>query len=277
MVRYIALALLALIPVGSGPLLAHGAPDDPYARYLGNEGILIAHGETKVLFDAFYAKSFGRYALIPDDMRQELMNGTPPYDGIDAVFVSHIHGDHFSPGPMLAYLKTQPTVRLFAPEDVIPPLRDAGAGEDIIVRITSVTVTPGDPAERFSLDGIEIDVVAVPHSGGARMADVCNLAFRVTVDGTATVIHLGDADPDERHYKPLKGHLAEKALDAAFPPYWFYSSPQGWKILGEYFNARQTIGIHVPAEAKGNGNAWRARLIGDLFTDPGETRSLKVE
>ncbi len=33
-------------------------------------------------------------------------------------------------------------------------------------------------------------------------------------------------------------------------------------------------GIHVPADSVGDGDAWRKRFGGDLFTDPGERRTV---
>ena len=48
----------------------------------------------------------------------------------------------------------------------------------------------------------------------------------------------------------------------------------GRRILDERIKADQVIGIHVPARAQGQGDAWRDQLKGDLFTDPGEARAV---
>ena len=79
-------------------------PKTIISRHTTNEGILVSACGSKILFDAFYEDSYGQYLLVPDEIRAALMSGEPPYDDIDAVFVSHVHGDHFSPAPTLAYL-----------------------------------------------------------------------------------------------------------------------------------------------------------------------------
>ena len=47
-------------------LLADAWAHDSQALYLGNEGVLITHGDDKVLFDAFYAEAHGLYVLVPE-------------------------------------------------------------------------------------------------------------------------------------------------------------------------------------------------------------------
>jgi hypothetical protein len=49
----------------------------------------------------------------------------------------------------------------------------------------------------------------------------------------------------------------------------------GRAILNDLIRAKRTIGVHVPASAKGRGDETRRELGGDLFTDPGETRKIE--
>ena len=67
---------------------AFAADEAPRAHYLANEGVLITNGEVKVLFDPLFDNSYGLYQLLPTDMQEALFAGTPPYDGIDAIFIS---------------------------------------------------------------------------------------------------------------------------------------------------------------------------------------------
>ena len=39
-----------------------------------------------------------------------LLCSLSPWDGIDAVFISHHHGDHFDPATILELLRTQQTI-----------------------------------------------------------------------------------------------------------------------------------------------------------------------
>ena len=254
--------------------LAALAHDHATARYLGNEGVLIVHGETKVLFDAFYAESYGQYALVPDGVSDAMIEGAPPFDGIDAVFVSHVHGDHFSPGPTIEYLRAKERVVLFAPEQVRQAMLDSGvdAGDPIMTRVRAINLTPEDEGVEIGFDNLKIDVVSVPHAGDR--PQIQNYAWRVTLGEGATVIHLGDADPNVANFSRHQAHFDRQETNTAFPPYWFVGHEDGELILSDIIRAKQAIGIHVPARAAGNGDAWRERAGGDLFTDPGETRTI---
>lgn len=249
------------------------------ARYLGNEGVLVEHGDVKVVFDAFYANSYDRYVLVAPETSASLQAGNPPFDSVDAVFVSHIHGDHFSVEPTLAYLRAQPTVKLFASTQVVDALKRAASGDDdpLLQQLNPIDLQPGSPPLSLSLGAVEIDVVAIPHSGGARMADVSNLAFRVTLHGGPTVLHMGDADANDAHYAPLQDHWDARTTHIAFPPYWFFANKAGEFIMKQRIRARHNVGIHVPSEAIGNGAWWREKAKGDLFTDPGEVRVIPYQ
>lgn len=254
------------------------AAHDPAARatYLGNEGVMVARGDVKILFDAFYAESYGEYALVPKAINEAMMSGAPPYDGIDAVFVSHVHGDHFSPEPAIAYLRAQRHVLLYGSQQIYDAIVETGVAPDdpLMDRVIAHDLAPADSPESIDLDGLQIDVVAIPHAGGAQTAHIQNLVWRVTLDAKTTVIHLGDAGAVPENFARHEDHFAARKTHAAFPPYWFFGDEEGEAILTNYINADQSIGVHVPARAVGAGDEWRARAGGDLFTDPGETRKI---
>lgn len=265
--RTILLSIAACIFAGDAE-----AHDPSRALYLGNEGVMVARGDTKILFDAFYADTYGTYLTVPDAIRAALMKGYPPYDGVDAVFVSHVHGDHFSPAPMLDYLRAQVAVRLYAPQQVVDALVAAGLDAETGARVHAVDLRPESAAVSVAFGELEIEVVSLPHAG--ELKDVLNYSWRVTLDDETTVIHFGDAGSVEKNFARHKDHFAARPHDAAFPPYWWFGEQSGRAILEKYVRAKQTIGVHVPAEAKGRGDAARAEFGGDVFTDPGESREI---
>ncbi len=263
--------LLALLLLSSAAL-AH----DPAGRatYLGNEGVLVTRGQTKVLFDAFYNNSYGQYTLVPLVIAKAMLKGEAPYDGIDAIFVSHVHGDHFSAGPTVEYMRAHPQVPLYGSVQIKDALaEEAGADDPLLARVIAVDLAPTDAPRSFSIGELSIDVVAIPHAGDR--PEIQNLAWRVTLDEQTTVIHFGDAGTVAEHFDRHAEHFAKRRASAAFPPYWFYADEAGKAIIEAHFNADQVIGVHVPAAATGHGDAARARFGGDLFTDPGESRELQ--
>lgn len=273
-----ACALLACLLWTLAPASAHEAPAT--ARYIANEGVLVSHGDTRVLFDPLFNESFGEYRVPPEDIRLALMDGEPPWDGIDAVFVSHYHDDHFKPSDVADYLRAQPGVRLYAPAQAAAALIETvGDERTVLERITTVRLAYGDPPRRFDLPGLVIEAVRIPHSGWpSRLLDVENLAWRITLDGGPTVLHLGDADTSDRHFAQDAGFWAQRKLHLAMPPYWYFLSSNGLAVLEERLRPEHAVGIHVPVsvaeEPAGREDALRHA---DLFTKPGELRVIPHE
>ncbi len=253
------------------------AHDHATATYLGNEGVLVSHGDTKILFDAFYAEGFRNYTLVPDDIASAMLKGEPPYDGVDAIFVSHVHGDHFTAAPAIAYLRAHPSVELYGSVQVKEAILKAGIAQDdpVMARIHGYDIAPEHDPVVFDMGGLMIDVVAVPHTGN--WTNIQNFAWRVTLDDKATVMHLGDADPVVSNFSRHMEHFKKRKTNTAFPPYWFIGDKNGKIILDDIIGADQAIGIHVPKRAYGKGDEWRKNAGGDLYTDPGETRTIPDE
>ncbi len=108
------------------------------------------------------------------------------------------------------------------------------------------------------------------------MTDIENIAFRVTLDQTVTVLHLGDADPNPAHFLGNPDHWEDHRLNLALPPYWFFVSKGGYYTLTEYLKPDHAIGIHVPTSMP-KDPAQRPDEIRefDLFTIPGESRTIE--
>jgi L-ascorbate metabolism protein UlaG (beta-lactamase superfamily) len=269
---------LLTVAIGQ-PAIAHDA--DARAHYLANEGIMVTHGETKVLFDPLFNESFGQYRLVPDDMRRALFAGEPPWDGVDAVFVSHYHDDHFSPRDMLELLRKRESIRLYAPAQAVAALREVSATDDegLFARVTSVALEYGDTPQRVGIPGLLIEAVRVPHSGWPdSQTHVENIAWRVTLDDHTTVLHLGDADTKDLHFAKHDQYWDQRMPHMAFPPYWYFLSDNGLKVLRERLRPAHSVGIHVPVTIPENAAEREPRLQDvDLFTRPGETREIPHE
>ena len=270
---FVRIGLIVLLLSAGLRLTAHELPEGE-ARYLGNEGVMVSVAGHKVLLDAFYSQSFATYTLVPDRLMADMINGRPPYHDVAAVFISHVHGDHFSVAPLLKFLEAQPQVQVFAPAQVYERLQAAGVSAQVLARIQAFDLAPGDAPRSVAFAGLEIDVAALPHAGGERMAEVRNLIYRVSLDAQHTFVHLGDAAAQREGFAALEAFWSARDVDTAFPPYWFFADPSGRNLIDEFVAADQVIAIHVPAAARGQGDEWRARLEVDLFTDPGEFRRL---
>ena len=248
---------------------------DAVIRYLANEGVMFSVGETAVLFDPLYSNGFGRYQMVPDDMRAAIFAGESPFDTVSAVFVSHHHGDHFSAEDMLRLLRARDAITLYAPMQAVSAVRALAGADDqsALDRMVGLDLEYGDSPVTIEADGIRIEAVHVPHAGWpTARTDVQNIAFRVTIGDGNTVLHMGDADARTVHFESDADYWEERSVDVALPPYWYFLSDDGIEVLEDRMDVIQAIGIHVPAEFANPANVPEELLMYELFTDPGEGR-----
>ncbi len=253
-----------------------GGQETSTVRYLANEGVMITHGDTRILFDPLFTDSYGQYQMVPQNMLDAIFAGAAPFDGVDAVFISHFHGDHFSASEVIRLLQVRQEIPLYAPAQAVAEMRQIATSDDegIFERVTIFDLDYGDAPVFVRKEGLLIEAVHVPHSGWpTARTDVQNIAFRVTLEDTSTVLHLGDADARLIHFEQDQNYWDERRIDLAFPPYWFFLSDDGREILENRINIRNSIGIHVPARFGDDPSSVPDELFGDeLFTNPGEGR-----
>lgn len=264
------LSLLIIIACGT----TH-AQSNSRIQYLANEGVMVTHEQTKILIDPLFDNGFGRYQMVPEEVRAAIFAGDAPFDGVDAVFVSHFHGDHFSAEDMLRLLRAQTGTRLYAPAQAVAALREISGADDAPVfdRVTGLDLGYGEQPVRIDTENLLVEAVHIPHSGWpTARTDVQNLAFRITLNNNSTVLHMGDADARIVHFAADEQYWEERPIDLALPPYWFFASDDGVEILEDRMDVRHAIGIHVPDSFSNQANVPDELVGVDLFTLPGEGR-----
>ena len=249
------------------------------AHYLANAGVMIARGDTKILFDPFFRNDYGQYDLVPQETEARIFAGVAPWDGIDAIFISHYHDDHFDPAVVLGYLQQWPAVRLYAPQQAVARMLALGEppGESILDRIHGLTLERDSPAFRIGTDDLQIEAVRIAHGGWPdRHAHVENIVFRVTLDEETTVMHLGDADAGRAHYAPHETYWQERESDLAMVPVWLLLTDKGRYVLDEHVDADHEIGVHVYKTVPDDAEDRPPMFEGlDIFTEPGEVREFE--
>lgn len=249
------------------------------AQYVANASVLVTHGDTKVVFDPLFRNDFGQYRLVAPETERALFDGAAPFDGLDAVFVSHYHEDHFSAADVLRLLEARPALRLFAPAQAVAGMREISAARLAAVasRVHAIALTYGDTPITITQGALVVDAVRIPHSGWpSRQQNTENLAFRVTLDGATTVMHLGDADTSEAHFARDAAYWGRRRTNVAFPPYWFFMNDEGRRVLNTRLNAARSIGVHVPKDVPAQSDARAPEMRGhELFTTPGDVRDVR--
>lgn len=245
------------------------------ATYLANAAVLISNAETKVLFDPFFHKNFGIYQMVKKQTQQAIFAGLPPFDNLTAIVISHAHDDHFSAADVFDYLNLYPSTKLIGPKQAIDEIMQLPNAKSIAQQLVSVELALREPAKQLQVAKLTIEVVRIPHAGWPARANIENMVFRVTLNSAKqkaiTIMHMGDADPDDDHYLVHKQHWQSRASDTAFLPYWFYFSAEGNDILTEVLNVNRNIGVHVPVNVPNQ----LKRGEHDYFSQPGETRIIQ--
>jgi L-ascorbate metabolism protein UlaG (beta-lactamase superfamily) len=249
------------------------------AQYLANAAVLVTNGGTKVVFDPLYRNDFGSYERVPASMERALFAGQPPFDGLDAVFISHYHEDHFSAIDVLRLLEARPDLRLYAPAQAVAGIREIASDRlaAVMARVNAIALQYRDAPVSLQHGTLLIEAVRVPHAGWpARQQQVENIAFRVTLDAETTVVHLGDADTSDAHFAHDGAYWSRRRTDVAFPPYWFFLSEPGRHVLERRIAPTRSIGVHVPADVPSRPAEREPELRGhELFTEPGEWRTIR--
>jgi L-ascorbate metabolism protein UlaG (beta-lactamase superfamily) len=255
-----------------GPIVGVVAKaEEGRATYIANEGVMVSSGALQILFDPLMQDDLGTYQSPPPALLAALKAGEAPYDGVDAVFVSHAHTDHFSAEAMNAYLSRFETVRLFAPAQAVALMKSApGWSPAFDARVNPAALDPGETIA-FGVADATILGVRIPHAGGSRTADVENIAWRVAAPKGASVIHLGDGEGTAADVARAP-ELAAARTSLVLAPFWVAATNEDAAALAGRLNADGVIAIHTPADIPPDLAASGA----DYFSTPGETRAINA-
>lgn len=256
--------------------VVHAHDLDSEATYLGNAGVLVAHGDIQIAFDPLFDEDFGTYDRVPDDVEQQLMHGESPFNSLDAIFVSHYHDDHFDASLIAKALSQRPALHVFAPRQAVDAVLQTDASDSVRDRLHAIDLSVDGQSMQQSREGFAFEAVRLPHAGWPdRHAHVENIVFRVTLAGDTSVVHLGDATTQETFYASTDAFWQRRESSLALPPYWFFLTEDGRYVIEKYINSPRVIGVHVPTSIPDNANE-REDALKDvtLFTEPGEKVSL---
>lgn len=254
-------------------LVVSAKQEQAEVQYLGNTGLLVDYQDQQVLFDPFFHNHFNTYQLVPEATREAIFSGQPPYDSVEMILVSHAHGDHFDAADLVKYLQGSPNTCLVAPTQAVEQLQKQAGFKQISDQIHAIGLAYQDQPVELTLGGIVVEAVRIPHAGWPGRAEVSNLVYRVTLNDDITMMHMGDADPDDVHFKPLQSHWEKLTTNHAFPPYWFLLTPDGQTILKDRINSQHHSGVHVPVNVP---EALKSQN-GHYFVKPGSTLVIKNE
>lgn len=230
-------ALSAGAAGAKGQAASTGAPPAS-VTYVGNSGFLIRAGGKKILIDALFDGFPGGYA-VPAAVREPLLAGRPPFDGIDLILATHDHADHFSAAAVRRALASNPQAVFVGPTATVAALPDAGD------RARALDVAEGRRVG-MEVGGIRVEAMRLSHgTPPPGTPDIVNLGYLVTVGGLK-FFHTGDID-----YQLVTPALLQSLgipgehVDVAFVPHFYLGGPGPIPFVTEGIRPRYVVASHL--------------------------------
>lgn len=207
--------------------------------YLANEGFLVSVGDEDVLIDAFVGEPYAGYPALSAAALAQIERASGPFADVELALTSHVHGDHFQAATACAFLAAAPDCVFASTEQVLAELAtqcapSADAEHHRLLPRAGHT-------QGLTVGEIRVDALRLSHGSG-RFESIQNLGHVISIGGFR-VLHLGDAHIDPRNFAPYE--LAERAIDVALVPYWYFQNPAG-RSLARSLGARALVAVHVP-------------------------------
>jgi len=220
---------------------------DVKVTYIANEGVLIETKGKKILIDGLHRKYKDAYAFPPDELREKLEGAKAPYNDLDLLLVSHLHGDHFHPISIGNHLQNNQRAILASSEQIVDSVKNDFENSTEIESRVKLVSHKWKTFSQQEINGVRIKFLGLRH-GGDRFKSTENFGHLIEADGSK-FLHIGDADMTDENFSTYK--LNEEKIDIAFIPYWFLLSKGGRDLVKRQFDPEHIIAVHVsPSEVE---------------------------
>jgi L-ascorbate metabolism protein UlaG (beta-lactamase superfamily) len=229
------------------PASTVGAKGPLTLTYVANSGVLVSSGGDKVLIDALFDKPNPEYRAPDPEVLDKIMKGEAPFDGVDLVFVTHNHPDHFDAGLAVRYLEAQPEPVLLAPSDAVEEMRKVAADwTGIEPRVVAIDLKVGEK-ETKDFGRIPVTAFRTLHSGDRESP--MNLMFLFELGGRR-IWHEGDSAGGPEVYQHFG--LGNGSVNLALVHYWFPLEPNCARYLQEVLTPDHIALTHLPIRLEGD-------------------------
>jgi L-ascorbate metabolism protein UlaG (beta-lactamase superfamily) len=252
--------------------------------YIANDGFLIETPGHKILVDALFGNAdSSKYQQPGDTLLDRIIHGTPPFQSVDVVLVTHKHTDHFDPGIVIRFLQKNRGSVLVCPGQVNEILAKNKGYVKIAPRIRALKADSISDTTLF-VGNVKIRALGLKHNPWFEAdslrgpmhdihKDTRNLGYVVETD-SILFFHTGDGSVWNKLQFSLY-NIAALKLNVAFLDRSFLR-PEGINILNENLHAENIVLMHVEP---GRTDYYR-NIVKDypefyVFGKPGETRMYK--
>lgn len=222
-------------------------------QYMANEGVLIKSSKVQLLIDATFNKEFDYLDVLPDTELDKIKNAEDPYNSINILLATHLHGDHFNAEITGNHLLHNPNALFVGPKETVANFKENfTAFNDISGRV--VSIMPGFlQSETHNLKDIEIEALRFEHLGGSPWNEAENVAYLITVEGKK-ILHLGDSKIDLDRLKEY--NIPDKNIDVLI----VHFTLLGEKEIIERISPKIILAGHIPLNSQSKIKEYKESL-----------------
>lgn len=224
--------------------------------YLANCAYLYESDKSKVLIDPFGTDYENFFYLPSNKTIKNIIKGNIPFDKIDILLITHIHGDHFNAKLTESFLLNNSSVKMICPSQVYMQMKDSC---NSFAQIKSQIISPGlsvGESEKIKINGISVISIRMQHGTNRSLEGVSSSDFTdyektenfgyVFHFDKESVFHQGDACL-KTNEKALKN--IDCSIDIAHLGYFDWDSIS-LNILKKDLKAETVIFMHGTKPAK---------------------------
>lgn len=244
---------------------------DLSVRLIANAGVLLCGRGVGILVDGLFREAPPPFCAPDAAVRERLLCADAPYQGVDYLFFTHEHSDHYDEQLTVEYLRRHPVRGVFLPQP-----EGACCGE--LLRVCAALsvpcrLFPRDTAETIVLDnGVTVQIFFTRHLGApyARIPHICLLVSF----GEHKLLLTVDTDYTHETFPALAG----VPLRAVFLNPLFFSALEVGKFFRGNLMAQQYLVYHIPSDTDAVGVGMRAALARSLNRwDAARGRAVRLE
>ena len=224
--------------------------------YLANCGFLYETNNSKVLIDPF-GTEYGSFFYLPsDETKEKIINGKIPFNNIDLLLITHIHGDHFNAKLTESFLLNNKKAKVICPSQVYRQMKDSCKS---FAQIKSQIISPAlsiNESKKMNIKGISVTAIRMQHGANRSLVGVSYLDYTdyektenfgyVIYFDKKTVFHQGDGCL-KLNEKALKN--IDCSIDIAHLSFFDWDSTS-LDILKKDVKAEKVIFMHGTKPAK---------------------------
>ena len=205
-----------------------------------NAGVLLKYRDTAILLDALFSDEKQAYCSPSPAALEKMLRGEEPFERVDYVLFTHLHGDHFSEELTREFLSRRPVKGLLLPASA--SLEEHGFFDFVkAAGVPCHALTEQIVKTEFRLPpDIRITAFRTLHLD-RKYHDVPHFCFRIAC-GEKKLLFTSDADYTEETF----AFLGDETLRAAFVNPMFFSDLQRRRFFRGSLPAETVVVYHLP-------------------------------